>query len=195
MRRVLALILVSSGFFIAACSIELRHRHELDLVEHDWHVELERDHDVVRARPAAAAANATINVATNAKYGQILVDSEGKDRLHLRQATWARRRPAPSAACAAAWPAVVAAGTPQGGTGVTSSMLGTAQGQVAGQVTYNGHLLYRFAADTSARRREGRSDPELASRHSSGRGRKLISPKVDRRAVGARARRSATTCA
>ena len=36
-------------------------------------------------------------------------------------------------------------GTPQGGTGVDGSMLGTAQGQVAGQVTYNGHLLYSFA--------------------------------------------------
>jgi hypothetical protein len=29
-------------------------------------------------------------------------------------------------------------------------MLGTAQGQVAGQVTYNGHLLYRFSGDTKA---------------------------------------------
>jgi predicted lipoprotein with Yx(FWY)xxD motif len=53
-----------------------------------------------------------------------------------------------TAPCSTVWPAVVAAGTPQGGTGVASNMLASADGQVAGQVTYNGHLLYRFTGDT-----------------------------------------------
>ncbi|HEY2812777.1 MAG TPA: hypothetical protein VGJ03_04865 [Acidimicrobiales bacterium] len=61
--------------------------------------------------------------------------------------------------CAATWPALTAAGTPQGGPGVTASMLGTANGQVAGQVTYGGHLLYSFAGDTKPGDVNGTSIP------------------------------------
>ncbi len=82
----------------------------------------------------------------NARYGQILVDSQGRT-VYLFDSDTGTTSACTSSACTALWPAVVAAGTPQGGTGVTSTMLGTAQGQVAGQVTYNGHLLYRFAPD------------------------------------------------
>jgi predicted lipoprotein with Yx(FWY)xxD motif len=53
-------------------------------------------------------------------------------------------------ACAEAWPPVVADGEPSGGTGVDAAELATItrdDGLV--QVTYHGHPLYLFAADTA----------------------------------------------
>jgi predicted lipoprotein with Yx(FWY)xxD motif len=55
-----------------------------------------------------------------------------------------------SGACATAWPPDVATGMPQAGSGVSQSLLGTikrADGTT--QVTYNGHPLYYFTADTA----------------------------------------------
>jgi len=53
-------------------------------------------------------------------------------------------------ACAAAWPPLVTTGKPNAGAGVNASMLGTSQrsGGVT-QVTYNGHPLYLYAADSA----------------------------------------------
>jgi predicted lipoprotein with Yx(FWY)xxD motif len=53
-------------------------------------------------------------------------------------------------ACVGAWPALVAPGTPSGGTGVDATKLSTATGQAPNQVVYNGHLLYFFANDQAA---------------------------------------------
>jgi len=87
-------------------------------------------------------------VATDPKFGQILVASDGRT-VYIFDKDMGTTS-ACTGGCASAWPAVVAAGTPEGGTGVTSSMLGTAQGQAPGQVTHNGHLLYKFSGDTKA---------------------------------------------
>ena len=54
-------------------------------------------------------------------------------------------------ACAAAWPPDTVTGTPQAGSGVSQALLGTitrADGTM--QLTYNGHPLYYFTADTAA---------------------------------------------
>ena len=61
--------------------------------------------------------------------------------------------------CAAIWPALTASGTPSGGPGVDTSKLSTANGQVANQVTYNGHLLYYFSADAAPGDVKGTSIP------------------------------------
>ena len=54
-------------------------------------------------------------------------------------------------ACAAAWPPVTASGMPMAGSGVSQSLLGTAKrADGTEQVTYNGHPLYYFAADTGS---------------------------------------------
>jgi predicted lipoprotein with Yx(FWY)xxD motif len=59
--------------------------------------------------------------------------------------------------CASIWPALTATGTPGGGTGVDAGKLSTADGQVANQVVYNGHLLYYFSGDTASGQTNGTS--------------------------------------
>ncbi len=54
-------------------------------------------------------------------------------------------------ACAVQWPPLLTTGTPQAGSGVTASMLGTVdRSGGAKQVTYNKHPLYLFIEDTAA---------------------------------------------
>ena len=62
-------------------------------------------------------------------------------------------------ACAQAWPAVVASGTPTVGDGLDASKVTTANGQVANQVAYNGHLLYTFSGDKNPGDTNGKSIP------------------------------------
>ena len=54
-------------------------------------------------------------------------------------------------ACAAAWPPVLTAGTPQAGTGTRADHLGTIRREDGStQVTYNKHPLYYYAKDQKA---------------------------------------------
>ena len=56
-----------------------------------------------------------------------------------------------SATCAKAWPPLVTRGNPTAGSGVDASDLGTTmRSDGSEQVTYKGHPLYYFVADTSA---------------------------------------------
>jgi predicted lipoprotein with Yx(FWY)xxD motif len=53
-------------------------------------------------------------------------------------------------ACAAVWPPLETKSTPTGGTGVSTSALGTFTRDDGGrQVTYHGHPVYYYAADAS----------------------------------------------
>lgn len=62
--------------------------------------------------------------------------------------------------CAQAWPAVVATGgKPTAGSELDASKLSTADGQVADQVVYNGHLLYTFSGDKAPGDTNGKSIP------------------------------------
>jgi predicted lipoprotein with Yx(FWY)xxD motif len=83
-----------------------------------------------------------------------LVGSNGHT-LYLFQAD-KKGTSACSGACAAAWPPVTVTGTPRAGSGVSQALLGTIKrpdGMV--QLTYNGHPLYYFTADTAARTAHG----------------------------------------
>ena len=54
-------------------------------------------------------------------------------------------------ACAAAWPPVTASAMPMAGGGVSQSMFGTTKrADGTEQLTYNGHPLYYFSADTGS---------------------------------------------
>jgi predicted lipoprotein with Yx(FWY)xxD motif len=103
------------------------------------------------ASPAAtpAAAGTTIAVATNAKYGQLLVDDKGMT-LYLFVADTGTASTCYTS-CATIWPPVLTTGAPQAGTGATASLLGTTMrtdGKV--EVTYAGHPLYYFVQDKAA---------------------------------------------
>jgi predicted lipoprotein with Yx(FWY)xxD motif len=81
--------------------------------------------------------------------GQFLADGNGRS-LYLFEADKSTTSNC-SGACAAAWPPVTASAVPMAGGGVSQSLLGTTK-RTDGteQVTYNGHPLYYFAADTGS---------------------------------------------
>jgi predicted lipoprotein with Yx(FWY)xxD motif len=81
--------------------------------------------------------------------GQFLADGNGRT-LYLFEADKSSASTC-TGACAAAWPPVTASAMPMAGGGVSQSLVGTTK-RTDGteQVTYNGHPLYYFAADTGS---------------------------------------------
>ena len=95
---------------------------------------------------AAVAGGAKVAVATNAKYGQILVDDKGIT-LYLFVADTGTSSTCYSS-CASIWPPLLTVGAPQAGTGADQSLVGTTtrtDGKV--EVTYAGHPLYSYVGD------------------------------------------------
>ena len=88
----------------------------------------------------------TVAVADNPAQGSILVDGQGRT-LYLFEKDNGTTSTC-TGACAQVWPALTAA-QPTAGTGADASKLGTANGQVAQQVTYGGHLLYHYSGDAA----------------------------------------------
>jgi predicted lipoprotein with Yx(FWY)xxD motif len=94
-----------------------------------------------------AAATANVKVATNPKYGKILVNADGM-ALYLRDDD----TPATvtcTGACATIWPAAIVSGTPVAGAGVERTKLATVSGANGVQITYGGHPLYRYSKDAA----------------------------------------------
>jgi len=96
------------------------------------------------AAPSTGAA-ATVEVAALGDSGEGLVDADGFTLYLFEQDDGTTS--ACTGGCADIWPALTADGEAVGGDGVDASLLGTADGQVPDQVTYNGHLLYTFSGD------------------------------------------------
>ncbi len=93
--------------------------------------------------PSAEAG--TVN-SRSGKLGQILVDGQGRT-LYLFEADTSDKSTC-SGGCAKAWPPATTTGTPKGGGGVKSDLLGTTtRDDGSKQVTYNGHPLYYFEGD------------------------------------------------
>ena len=70
-----------------------------------------------------------------------------------------------SGACAQAWPPLLTKGNPTAGSGVTASDLGTTmRSGGAEQVTYKGHPLYYFVADTSAGSTRGQGSDNFGAK-------------------------------
>jgi predicted lipoprotein with Yx(FWY)xxD motif len=97
---------------------------------------------------ASSGPPATVKVASSG-LGNILVDSQGRTLyLFLKDAGTTSSC---TDACATAWPPLRDAGTPTAGSGADASMLGTVpRTDGAAQITYNGHPLYTFTADSKA---------------------------------------------
>lgn len=98
--------------------------------------------------PAGAESGAAVlTVASAPKVGAVLVDAEGFTVYDFHKDKGATS--SCYGACAGVWPPLLSEGEPQSGEGASASKLGTAKrkdGTV--QVTYAGHPLYTYTADT-----------------------------------------------
>ena len=117
--------------------------------------------------PAAAASSstaaATIGLASVSGIdGKFLASSQGRT-IYLWEADKSGMSTC-SGACADTWPPVITTGSPMAGSGVEQSLLGTTRrSDGTEQVTYNGHPLYYFAADTGAGMAKGQGSKEFGA--------------------------------
>jgi predicted lipoprotein with Yx(FWY)xxD motif len=96
----------------------------------------------------ASGRPASLGVENNGDLGKILADTHGRT-LYLFQRDRGGRS-ACTGGCAAAWPPLRVAGKPVVGTGASAARIGsTARSDGGPQVTYNGHPLYTYTADSN----------------------------------------------
>jgi predicted lipoprotein with Yx(FWY)xxD motif len=102
------------------------------------------------AATSQASGAATVSLATISGIpAKALVGGNGRT-LYLFQADMHGTSTC-AGACAAAWPPDIVTGQPQAGSGVNQALLGTiTRPDGTTQLTYNGHPLYYFIADTAA---------------------------------------------
>jgi len=104
--------------------------------------------------PLKASIPATSVGTTSTALGTILVDAQGRTLYLFTHDSGSTSMCA--AACATAWPPLVANGTPTAADGATASLLGTTKrADGTTQVTYNGHPLYRFVKDVKSGQTNG----------------------------------------
>jgi predicted lipoprotein with Yx(FWY)xxD motif len=104
----------------------------------------------------AAASGVSVSTASGA-HGTYLTGASGR-ALYLWVAD-THGKSSCSGECAKAWPPLITKGTPVAGHGVTASNLSTVtRSDGSKQVTYNGHPLYYFVADTSAGMTKGQGN-------------------------------------
>jgi predicted lipoprotein with Yx(FWY)xxD motif len=109
------------------------------------------------ATPAASSASASSSMTATAIDlqsvsgidGKFLAGGQGR-ALYLFEADKGSTSTC-TGACAATWPPVTASTMPMAGGGVSQSLLGTTKrADGTEQLTYNGHPLYYFSADTGS---------------------------------------------
>ena len=96
------------------------------------------------------ASHATVKVAKNAKYGMVLVASNGKTLYRFTPDRKGVNKCSSNAACNKAWPRLLVAATarPTAGAGASASLLGKIkQPKGLWQATYAGYPLYFYAGD------------------------------------------------
>jgi predicted lipoprotein with Yx(FWY)xxD motif len=109
--------------------------------------------------PAAGVSIAT----TNGPMGTYLTGASGR-ALYLWVADKGGKS-ACSGACASTWPPLTTSGTPTGSGGAVSSDLATiTRSDGTKQVTYKGHPLYYYSADTSAGKTTGQGSNQFGAK-------------------------------
>jgi predicted lipoprotein with Yx(FWY)xxD motif len=97
-------------------------------------------------KATAGGHDATVSL-KKLNVGTALVDRQGRT-LYLFEADKGSKSTC-NGACASIWPPDITAGKPMAGPGVDAAKLGTTKRSDGTlEVTYNGHPLYRYAADT-----------------------------------------------
>ena len=103
------------------------------------------------ASSGGAGVSASLKISTaKGSLGTYLIGTLGKSArpVYLWSADTSGKS-ACSGACASTWPPVISIGTPSVSSGVTAANLGTiTRSDGKKQVTYNGHPLYFYAADS-----------------------------------------------
>jgi predicted lipoprotein with Yx(FWY)xxD motif len=120
------------------------------------------------AAPAAASSSSSATSTAAAATGVTVKTEKGSGGTYLAGPNghalylWVADsggKSACSGACAHAWPPLVTKGNPSAGEGVDASDLSTVKrSDGAEQVTYKGHPLYYFVADTSAGSTKGQGN-------------------------------------
>jgi predicted lipoprotein with Yx(FWY)xxD motif len=103
----------------------------------------------------ATGADATLNVASavvGGKSQSILVDAKGMSLYYLTSDT--ATSSVCTGGCAEAWPPLLSTSVPKAPAPATGK-LATVKTANGSQVSYNGHLLYRFGDDSKAGDVEG----------------------------------------
>jgi len=99
------------------------------------------------AAPAGSAASSTVITTKTSSGGSFLTNSAGR-AIYLFMADSTGKSNC-DAACASAWPPVIATGQPTATGSAQASDLGTiTRSDGTKQVTYDGHPLYYFEGDT-----------------------------------------------
>ena len=99
------------------------------------------------ASARAAGGSTTISLRAT-KLGKILVASNGHTLYAFSRDARNQDRCAKISGCTGVWPIMAAHGKPHAGSGVNASLLGTIKVGHSSQVTYAGHPLYTYTADT-----------------------------------------------
>ena len=100
------------------------------------------------AASGGQGAAASVDVAGDPQLGPILVDAQGRTLYLFQKDSGAKSNC--SGSCAEIWPPDVTTASPKAGSGVSASMLGTVRrNDGTMQITYAGHPLYTYTADTS----------------------------------------------
>ena len=98
--------------------------------------------------PPAPATGTVVMLRSVGNLGQILVGPNGKTLYFFLADTGTTSMC--SGSCAQNWPPLTTKGTPRASGGVSQAMLGTTtRGDGTTQVTYHGHPLYYFIADSA----------------------------------------------
>jgi len=98
------------------------------------------------AAPTAVTSPASLSLAQNATFGHILADGAGRTLYAFTKDVGSTSSCYDK--CAASWPALLTAGTPQLGDGIASTLISTTvRTDGTNQVTYNGRPVYYFAGD------------------------------------------------
>lgn len=121
------------------------------------------DSPTATAGASSSAAAMTIGLQSASGIpGKFLADSQGRT-MYLFEADKGTTSTC-TGACVAAWPPVTVSGMPMAGGGVSQSLLGTTKrADGTEQVTYNGHPLYYFAADTGAGMVKGQGSKQFGA--------------------------------
>ena len=97
---------------------------------------------------APAAGGSTAISLRSTRLGRILVASNGHTLYAFSRDARNQDRCAMVSGCTRVWPIMAAHGKPKAGSGVKSSLLGTITVGHVSQVTYAGHPLYTYTADS-----------------------------------------------